>query len=113
MANLKRSILLNFRVSEQERDLIKEKMATAGIINKEAYLRKMALDGYIIRLDLSNVREMVRLLSNATNNLNQIAKRANETRSVYKSDVQDLQAHYELLWEQAEDILRSLANIQK
>ena len=113
MANLKRSILLNFRVSEQERDLIKEKMATAGIINKEAYLRKMALDGYIIRLDLSNVREMVRLLSNATNNLNQIAKRANETRSVYKSDVQDLQAHYEQLWEQAEAILRSLANIQK
>jgi len=54
-------------------------MAAAGIRNREAYLRKMVLDGYILRLDLSEVREMTRLLSNATNNLNQIAKRANET----------------------------------
>jgi hypothetical protein len=90
-----------------------EKMTAAGIRNKEAYLRKMALDGYIIRLDLTDVREMTRLLSNATNNLNQIAKRANETRSVYESDIQDLQAHYDRLWEQADAILRSLANIQK
>ena len=113
IANLKRNILLNFRVSEKERDLITEKMAAAGIYNKEAYLRKMSLDGYVIRLDLSNVREMVRLLSNATNNLNQIAKRANETRSVYENDIKDLQTHYERLWGQAEAILRSLANIQK
>ena len=105
--------MLNFRVTEKERDLIMEKMTAAGIRNKEAYLRKMALDGYIIRLDLTDVREMTRLLSNATNNLNQIAKRANETRSVYESDIQDLQAHYDRLWEQADAILRSLANIQK
>jgi len=113
IANLKRNILLNYRVSEKERDLITEKMAAAGIYNKEAYLRKMSLDGYVIRLDLSNVREMVRLLSNATKNLNQIAKRANETRSVYENDIKDLQTHYERLWGQAEAILRSLANIQK
>jgi hypothetical protein len=88
-------------------------MAAAGIRNREAYLRKMVLDGYIVRLDLTEVREMVRLLSNATNNLNQIAKRANETRSVYESDIRDLRAHYERLWKQAEAILRSLAKIQR
>ena len=88
-------------------------MAAAGISNKEAYLRKMVLDGYILRLDLSDVREMTRLLSNATNNLNQIAKRANETRNIYESDIKDLQTNYERLWEQADAILRSLANIQK
>ena len=113
MNNRKREYVVTFHATEQERDLIAEKMAAAGIRNREAYLRKMALDGYVIRLDLSAVKGMTRLLSNATNNLNQIAKRANETRSVYGDDIKDLQAHYDRLWEQAEAILRSLANIQK
>ena len=113
ISNLKRDIQLNFRVSESEKDLIAQKMAAANIINREAYLRKMVLDGYVLRLDLSAVNDMVRLLSNATNNLNQIAKRANETRNVYESDIKDLQAHYDGLWEQAEAILKSLANIHK
>lgn len=93
--------------------MIAKKMAAAGIRNREAYLRKMTLDGYVIRLDLADVREMTRLLSNAANNMNQIAKRANETRSIYESDIKDLQAQYDRLWEQADTILRSLANIQK
>jgi len=88
-------------------------MAAAGIRNREAYFRKMVMDGYIVRLDLTEVREMVRLLSNATNNLNQIVKRANETRSVYESDIRDIQENYEKLWGQAEAILRSLAKIQR
>ena len=105
--------MITFHASEQERDLISEKMAAAGIRNREAYLRKMCLDGFVLRLDLSDVRLMTRLLSNATNNLNQITKRANETRSIYASDIEDLKAHYDRLWEQADAILRSLANIQK
>jgi len=88
-------------------------MAAAGIRNREAYIRKMILDGYIVRLDLSDVRKMVQLLSNATSNLNQIAKRANETRSIYESDINDLQAHYEELWVQAEAILHGLAKIKR
>jgi hypothetical protein len=93
--------------------LIAEKMAAAGIRNKEAYIRKMVCDGYVLRLDLSEIREMTRLLSIATNNMNQIAKRANETRSIYESDIKDLQAHYDSLCDQAGVILRSLADIQK
>jgi len=113
MQNLKRPIHLNIRLTEEERDLIAEKMTAAGIRNREAYLRKMVMDGYIVRLDLTEVRQMVRLLSGATSNLNQIAKRANETRSIYESDIRDLQDNYERLWEQAEAILRSLAKIQR
>ena len=113
MAKRKRETVVTFHVTDQELDLIAKKMAAACICNREAYLRKMSLDGYVIRLDLSDIRDMTRLLSNATNNLNQIAKRANETRSIYASDIQDLQAHYDRLWEQADAILRSLANIQK
>lgn len=104
---------MNFRVTEAERDLITEKMAAANIRSKEAYLRKMAIDGYVVRLDLSDVRKMVFLLQNATNNLNQIAKRANETRNIYESDIKDLQDSYDRLWDSAESILRSLANMQK
>ena len=88
-------------------------MAAAGIRNREAYFRKMIMDGYIVRLDLTEVREMVNLLSNATSNLNQIAKRANDTRNIYESDIRDVQENYEKLWEQAEAILRSLAKIQR
>ena len=111
--NLKRPIHIKMRVTEAERDLIAEKMTAAGIRNREAYLRKTALDSFIVRLDLTDVREMVRLLSNATNNLNQIARRANETRSVYESDIRNLRENYERLWEQSEAILRSLAKIQR
>ena len=104
---------MKIRVTEAERDLIAEKMAAAGILNREAYLRKMAMDGYVVRLDLADVRKMVLLLSNATNNLNQIAKRANERRSVYESDIKEIQANVEKLWDQAETILRSLAKIRE
>ena len=98
-------------VSEHERDLIEQKMRQTGIQNMGAFLRKMAIDGYVVNLDLSDVRELISLLRNATNNLNQIAKRANETRNIYETDIRDLQEHYDELWEKAEGILRALAKI--
>jgi len=99
------------RVTEQESAIIAEKMEAASINNREAYLRKMALDGFVIKLDFSDVREMVKLLRNATTNLNQIAKRANETRSIYQADIADLQDNYERLWQQAEGIMKKLIKI--
>lgn len=86
-------------------------MSVSGIRNRGAYIRKMILDGYVVRIDFSDVREMVRLLRNATNNLNQVAKRANETRSVYADDIADLQDNYEKLWQSAEGIMAKLAKI--
>ena len=86
-------------------------MAAAGIRNRESYLRKMCLDGYVIRLDLSDVKDMTRLLANATNNLNQIAKRANETRNIYESDIKNIQEHYGLLWGKVNEIMCKLAEI--
>jgi len=113
MAEKKRSrnIRYFFYVSEKERDLIVEKMELAGIQNREAYLRKMSLDGYIIKLDLSSVNELVKLLRNATNNLNQIARRVNETNNIYADDIKDLQNHYDGLWGKADDIMKKLAEI--
>ncbi|MCP1109710.1 plasmid mobilization relaxosome protein MobC [Lachnospiraceae bacterium PAL227] len=100
-------------VTEHERDLIEQKMEQAGVRNMGAYIRKQAIDGFVIRLDLSDVREMVRLLRITSNNMNQIAKRANETRSIYEADIADLQARYDELWNQAADILRALTELRR
>ena len=86
-------------------------MEEAGIINREAYLRKMAIEGYIIRVDYSDIREMSRLLRIATNLLNQIAKRTNESRSIFASDVKDLQNNYETIRRQSESIKKKLAGL--
>ena len=73
-------------------DRIREKMDEAGIRNMSAYVRKMALDGICVKLDLEDVRELSVLLRRCSNNLNQYAKRANETGSIYAADIADLQA---------------------
>jgi hypothetical protein len=111
MQNTNRPITIKIRLSEAERELIAEKMAAANIRNREAYMRKMILDGYVVRVDFSDVRELSRLLRTATNNLNQISRRANETRSIFESDIRDLQDNYEKLWVSAEGIMKKLAKL--
>ena len=110
--NRKRQRGIYFMVTEREYDLIVEKMEQANVRNMGAYIRKMAIDGFVIRLDLSDVREMVRLLRITSNNVNQIAKRANETRNIYEADIFDLRNRYDGLWNKAEDILRGLAELK-
>ena len=111
MAKRSRSLNVSFRVSEQERAMIEKKMELAGIRSLRAYLLKMAVDGYVVQLDLSEVREMVSLLRTATNNLNQIARRTNEMGNLYATDVEDLRGHYDRLWEQAGGILKKLSEL--
>ena len=96
----------------EEMERIKQKMAELGIINRSAYVRKMALDGYCINLDLTDMKEMVSLLRRCSNNLNQYAKRANETGSIYAGDIQDLQVRQSEIWEIAKEMLARLATIQ-
>ena len=107
----KKSVRVEFVISEQEADLIKERMAELGITNLSAYLRKMAVDGYIIHLDMSDIQEMIRLLRICSNNLNQYARRANETGSVYAAHVEDLRARLDNLWDGMDKLLRGFANI--
>jgi hypothetical protein len=110
--NRKRDIHFHFCVSEEEATLIRERMAGLGVISMGAYFRKMAIDGYHINVDLSDVRELVSLLRRCSNNLNQIAKRANETRSIYEADIEDLRRQYNTLWDAANGILSGLAKIK-
>jgi len=107
--NRKRDIFIRFMVDEKERDMIYKRMEQTGIKNLRAYLLKQAIDGQVIHIELDSVKEMVRLLSNTTNNLNQIARRVNQTGSVYAEDIADLQKMNDEIWAQTKVILKKLA----
>lgn len=109
MANRKRDIRLRFRVTPEERSLIEEKMTQVGTSNMEAYLRKMSIDGYILKLDLPELKEMISLLRRTSNNLNQIAKRVNQTGRLYGEDMEDILRKQERLWQTANEILAKLS----
>ncbi len=85
---------LYFKVSPEEMALIEQKMEQAGTANKRAYLRKMAVDGYIVHLDMGDMGQLVKLLRSVSNNVNQIARRCNETGNLYGEDVEDLRKGY-------------------
>lgn len=77
-----------------------------------AYIRKMALDGICVKLDLQDVQELTVLLRRCSNNLNQYAKRANETGSIYAADIEDLKVRLDEIWELSRQSLIRLASIQ-
>ena len=91
---------------------IKEKMAQAGMTNLSAYLRRIAIDGMIVRLELPELKEMVSLLRYASNNINQIARRMNESGRVYGTDLEQVVQNQEQLWNMANGILVKLAGIK-
>ena len=101
-----RTIGLYTKVSPEEKAVIDEKMALAGTDNLRAYLRKMAVDGYVVRIDMDGVVEMVRLLRSISNNVNQIARRCNETRNLYAQDVEDLREGYTKVWGELGKLLK-------
>ena len=108
----KRTEELKIRISPEEKERIKKKMEDAGILNMSAYVRKMALDGICVRLDLADVRQLTVMLRRYTNNLNQYAKRANETGSIYAADIEDLQNRLDEIWELSRQSLAQLAAIR-
>ncbi len=95
----------------QELEILHQKMAEAGIRNRSAYIRKMSLDGYVVHLEMSEIREMITLLRRASNNLNQIAKKANATGNIYASDISYVQARQDEIWENTKEILARLSSI--
>ena len=109
MKKRRRTIPLMFYVTPEERDQIEAKMAQLGTNNMSAYLRKIAIDGYVVQLDLPELREMVSLLRRSSNNLNQLARRANETGRIYPEDLADIRQNQAQLWESAKEILRALS----
>lgn len=102
---------LHFYVNDQELDLINQKMALYGTENMSAYLRKMAIDGYVIRLDLREIHELTSQMKRIANSENQIAKRLNETDRIYEADIKEIKKNQEEIYEGIRKILFSLAEI--
>ena len=109
----KRDIPLFVRVSQEEYNLIQERMAEAGTKNMAAFIRKMALNGYVLHVDLSPVKELVSLQRRCSNNLNQIAVNVNTYKGIYPQEITALQRDYAALWGPLSDLLKQLAEIVK
>ena len=102
---------LHFRVSKPELERIRNKMEASGILSIGSYLRKMALDGYCLHLDLPQLRRMAYLLQMCSNNLNQYAKVANENGQIYTADLEDLRARLDELISVSKQIIAKLTEL--
>ncbi len=106
-----RTVGLFTKVSPEEKETIDQKMALLGTTNLRAYLRKMAVDGYIVQLDMASVVELVKLLRSISSNVNQIARRCNETRNLYSQDVEDLRRGYDRVWKEVLALLQKFEDL--
>ena len=98
MNGRKRTLQIKFRVTEEERALIEEKMKLIPTRNMAAYLRKMAIDGYVIQVDHSDIKAMTAEIQKIGVNINQIARRANATGSVYQEDIEEIKGVLSEIW---------------
>ena len=98
-------------VRPDELEVIRERMAEVGIRNMSAYIRKMALGGYVLHVDLEPVKELVSLQRRCANNLNQAAIHANSYGGLYPDELKRLQKDYADLWEPLSDLLAQLSAI--
>ena len=102
---------LYIRLSENERKLIEKKMAVCHAENMSAYILKMAIDGMVINLDMPELKEISSLLRYSGNNINQIAKRLNEGKSIYASDIADIKEKYTQITDMVREIYLKLAKL--
>ena len=106
-----RTVGLYTKVTPEEKAVIDEKMTLLGTDNLRAYLRKMAVDGYVVRVDMDEIVETVKLLRSISGNVNQIAKRCNETRNLYAQDVEDLRLGYTQVWAEIGKLLKKFETL--
>ena len=102
---------IKFFVNDKEYELIRQKMAQMGTDNMSAYIRKMILDGYVVNLDLPELRELTSKMKRIANSENQIAKRVNSTGNIYEADIEEIKKNQEEIYEGIRKILTSLSKI--
>ena len=110
-ANRVRKVQLNFRVTEREKQLIEDRMQEIGTTNREAYLRKIAIDGMLVKLEVPELKEIVSLMRRTSNNVNQIARRLNENGRIYEVDITDVQNQQEQLWDMLNSLITKISAI--
>ena len=107
----KRSKQLKIWISQEEQDMIRQKMAEFGTDNMGAFVRKMVIDGYILKLDLPELREVSRHIGYLDNNINQMARKVNAGGTVYKEDVDEIQAQFNTICKLQRKIIRQLSKL--
>ena len=110
--NRKRPIQVKFFVDENELGMIKAKMAQLGTDNMSAYLRKMAINGYVVKLDTHELCELTSQMKRISSNENQIAKRLNATGNIYEADIEEIKKNQEEIYEGIRKVLDSLSKIE-
>lgn len=111
MAKEKRPIRIEFQLTENELEILQERMKVLGIENTSAYVRKMVLNGYILTLNMPELKEMISLQRYTSNNINQIAKRLNETGRIYNDDMEEIKFNQKKLWNGINRILAKLTKV--
>ena len=111
MEKQKRTIHYSFKATPEEDAIIQQKMEAYGITNQSAFIRAMALQGYLLKLDLPELHEAVRLMGRLSNNVNQIARRINERGSIFETEIDNITERQEELRTLLSSILRRLDNI--
>lgn len=112
MANRERTVQVKFRVTPAERKLIEQKMLEFGTKNMGAYLRKMAIDGYIVKLNFKELSELLSLLRRVSASVNQIAKRINITGRAYSEDLEEIRLSQEEIYDTAKKVLDKIAALK-
>ena len=107
-----KKINMHFYVTQEEYDLIMQNMALVGTVNLSAYLRKMAIDGRIIKLDMPQIKELLSLLRRANANINQIAKQTNASGRVYDTDLQEIRQYQKEIYRETNTLLMHLTDLQ-
>ena len=111
MAQMRRPIELKFHVTPEEKAIIDKKKAQIGTSCTAAYCRKMALDGYVLKLDFPELRQWSSTQRRISNSFNQLAKRVNSTNRVYDTDIENMQTMLDQLWEAINALLLRLSDI--
>lgn len=107
----KKDITIKVRLSPDELKMIQEKMEQFGTDNMSAFIRKMVIDGYVVKLEIPELKEILSLLRYSSNNLNQLTKRVHETGRIYDADLEDIHRSQDQIWTAVEKIVASLAKL--
>jgi len=109
--NRNRNNRIVFYLNNDEMALLQGKLDESSVVNREEFIRKMLFDGRIVRVEFVEIREMIRLLRSSSNNLNQLAKKANETQNIYEQDVVELRENYTILLNVAKDFYSKIVDL--
>ena len=112
MAQRERSVSRLLRLTPQENALLEQKIQQSGIKNREAFMRKMLLDGYVLSLELPELKEILRLTRYTSNNVNQIARHAHETGRYYIEDIEQMVRNQEAIQDALKEVLNRLAALE-